>query len=65
MKLTWEEFEKYASIVQNLFDSIHHFNAQRNNIEEENRRVAVAANEYRNFLKVVKFLEFTELVRIC
>ena len=65
MKLTWEDFEKYASIVTNLKYSIDYFDAQKNDIKEQNRRVAFAANEYRNLLNDVKFVEFTELVRIC
>ena len=65
MKLTWEDFQMYASIVTNLFESINYFNTQNNDIREENRRVAVAANEYLNILKDVKFVEFTELLRIC
>ena len=64
MKLTWEDFFKYTSILRNLYESIFYFTVQTIEIKEKNRKVAVAANEYRNLFKDFKFVEFSKLVRI-
>ena len=56
MKLTWEDFLKLASIVTNLDDSIRK--------KQNHQRVAEAANEYRNFFKDSKYVDFMKIVRI-
>ena len=63
MVLTWEEYLQLAAIVTNLNESIYHFNEEKIEIKEKNRRVAAAAKVYHEFLNELKYMQFMEEVR--
>ena len=64
MGLTWDEFLKLATIITNLDDSIYYFDDKKVGIKEKNRRVAAAANNYKEFFNDYKYMKFMEDVRI-
>ena len=64
MSLNFEVLVKLDSVVKKLYDSISYFDVPKIDIKEINRRMAEAANEYRNLLKDLKYLEAMKNVRI-
>ena len=65
MGLTWEDFLQLATVVTNLKDSILNFNLGRKiGIKEENRKVAAAAINYREFFNDLKYMKFMDEVRL-
>ena len=64
MGLTWDEFLKLATVIQNLHWSIGFFHMDVIGIKEKNRRVAAAAKDYFEFFNDLKYMQFMEEVRI-
>ena len=64
MGLTWDEFLKLATIINNLAFPIFYFNKEQIGIKEKNRRVAAAAKDYFEFFNELKYTQFMEEVRI-
>ena len=61
MGLTWDEFLNLAAVITNLHDSIfYHVDAKI-----EHRRVATAAQRYKDFFKHLKYSDFMKVVRTC
>ena len=64
MELTWNDFLDLASVIKNLFDSIHDFEDPEIVIVDKHRRVDQAAREYQVFFQDLKYLEFMKKVRL-
>ena len=64
MGLTWDEFLKLATVMSNLRKSIANFKNEEIEINEKNRKVAAAANNYEEFFHDLKYMQFMEKVRI-
>ena len=70
MALTWKEFLELAKIITNLDNAIYYFDDQSQfdhkkiEFELKNRRVAVAAINYKEFFNDTKYVRFMNEVRI-
>ena len=64
MTLTWKEFLNLAAVMQNLFESIHYINKEKIDIKELNRRVFETAQNYFDFLREARYMEFIKYTRI-
>ena len=64
MTLTWKEFLNLAAVVQILNEPIYNFFKKLIDINELNRRVAKAAQNYLALFKDAKYIEFTNTIRI-
>ena len=64
MTLTWKEFLNLAAVVQILNEPIYNFFKKLIDINELNRRVAKAAQNYLDLFKDAKYIEFTNTIRI-
>ena len=64
MGLTWDDFLKLTVVITNLHDSIGYFKSSQIDIKEKHRRVAAAAQRYKDFFKDLKYSDFMKVVRI-
>ena len=64
MGLTWDDFLKLAAVITNLHDSIYYFDDTEIDIDEKHRRVAAAAQRYKDFFTDLKYSDFMKVVRI-
>ena len=64
MALTWGEFLNLAAVVQNLSETIHHFGTEIKDTKDFNRRVFETAQNYFDFLRGARYLEFIKYKRI-
>ena len=64
IRLTWDEFLKLTTVISNLKKSIIFFNKKKIGINEKNRRVANAAENYLKLLDDFKYRKFMKEVRI-
>ena len=63
MGLTWEEFLKLATVISNMTKTFDNYNKEKIGINEKNRRVAAAAEDYHEFLNDFKYMKFMKKVR--
>ena len=64
MGLTWDDFLKLTVVITNLHDSIKYFKSSQIDIKEKHRRVAAAAQRYKEFFTDLKYSDFMKVVRI-
>ena len=64
MTLTLKEFLNLAAVVQNLYKVIDSFDIKRNDINDFNRQVFQAAQNYFDFLRDEKYMGFIKYLRI-
>ena len=64
MELTWDDFLNLAAVITNLHDSIYYFDDTEIDIKEKHRRVAAAAQRYKDFSTDLKNSDFMKVVRI-
>ena len=64
MALTWGEFLNLAAVVQNLLLSMKYFDDKKIDIKELNRRVFETAQNYFDFLRDARYIEFIQYIRV-
>ena len=64
MGLTWDEFLKLATIIDNLVEPIYDFDNENIETKEKNRKISEAAKEYLEFFNDSKYLQFMSQLRI-
>ena len=64
MRLTWDDFLKLTAVITNLGLSISYLDDPNIEIKEKHRRVAAAAQRYKDFFEGSKYSDFMKGVRI-
>ena len=64
MRLTWDDLLKLTAVITNLALSINYFDDPNIEIKEKHRRVAAAAQRYKDFFEDLKYSDFMKVVRM-